>query len=87
MNKSIDSSTLIKKAGQGEDEMSRLVAYEQELLKKNSESLQASQIVRRRFNEMFTTANTNRNNSYLPEIKPRANSSKLANNSSDTPMI
>lgn len=36
MSKSIDSSTLIKKAGEGEMEMSRLVAYEQELLKKNS---------------------------------------------------
>jgi hypothetical protein len=50
LNKSIDSQTLIKEKEKREMELSRLIRYEQELLKKNSESLQASQVMRHRFN-------------------------------------
>jgi len=53
--------------------------YEQELLKKNSESLQASQVMRHKFNEVFTTANSNNSSRLLPEISSRTNNSKHTN--------
>ena len=36
MNKSIDSTSLNRKAEQSEQELSRLMLYEQDLIKKNS---------------------------------------------------
>lgn len=62
----MDSSALSRKAEQSEQELSRLMAYEQQLIKKNSESLQASQVMRHKFNEVFTTVSTENSSRLFP---------------------
>jgi hypothetical protein len=62
------------------------MTYEQELLKKNSESLQASQVMKHKFNEVFTTVSSNNSSRMLPEIRVRTNNSKYTN-STEIPIV
>ena len=73
LNKSIDAQDLNSKTERGEKEMARLMAFEQELIKKNSESLQASQVMQSKFKSMFTQDTST---SHLPEIRARCNQSQ-----------
>jgi hypothetical protein len=73
IGKSMDSGSLTDRAQKGEAELSRLMEYEQELLKKSSDSLQASQVMRHKFNEVFATISTSR---LLPEIRGRTQTGK-----------
>ena len=75
-----------RKAERGEEELSRMMMYEQELLKKSSESLQASQVMKHKFNEVFATISTISGNSsrFLPEIRAKTNTGKYTGDTSST---
>jgi len=78
-NKSIDSSRIQSKTKLQEEELERLMKYEQELMQKNTESLQASQVMKNRYNQVFINSNSSTTQSsrsrVLPEIRARTNNS------------
>lgn len=77
LNKSIDAGDMNSKTERQEKELAYMMAFEQELLKKNSESLQASQVMRNKFNSVFPS--TNNSSRFLPEIRSRTNHSQHSN--------
>ena len=54
--------------------MEKLGVYEQELLKKNAESLAVSQQMKNKYQEIFSTNSSS--SKFLPDIRGKANSAK-----------